>query len=105
TAEVYLAETREVLAVAAATGHVPGAVIAEAIPSVAGQVVPPEGWLAALCGAGRGFGAVPIADEVQVGVGRVGTDWWAFGAAGAVPDIVTLGKPIGTGHQRGGGGT
>jgi 4-aminobutyrate aminotransferase-like enzyme len=101
TGEAYLAETREVLAVAAGTDHAPGAVIAEAIPSVAGQVVPPEGWLAGLFDAGRAVGAVPIADEVQVGFGRVGVDWWAFGAQGAVPDIVTMGKPIGKGHPLG----
>jgi len=101
TAESYLAEAREVLAVAVATGHAPGAVIAEAIPSVAGQVVPPDGWLPGLFDIGRAVGAVPIADEVQVGFGRVGVDWWAFGPQGAVPDIVTMGKPIGNGHPLG----
>ncbi len=101
TAEAYLSETREVLAVAAATGRAPGALIAEAIPSVAGQIVPPPGWLAGLFDAGREVGAVPIADEVQVGFGRVGTDTWAFGAQRARPDIVTMGKPIGNGHPLG----
>jgi 4-aminobutyrate aminotransferase-like enzyme len=85
----------------AAAGHPAGAVIAEAIPSVAGQVVPPPGWLAGLFDAGRAVGAVAIADEVQVGFGRVGDDMWAFGAQGALPDIVTLGKPIGNGHPLG----
>jgi 4-aminobutyrate aminotransferase-like enzyme len=65
---------------------------------VAGQIVPPEGWLAGLFDAGRAGGAVPIADEVQVGFGRVGIDTWAFGAQGATPDIVTLGKPMGNGQ-------
>ena len=36
-----------------------------------------------------------IADEVQVGFGRVGTHWWGFETQGVVPDIVVLGKPIG----------
>jgi 4-aminobutyrate aminotransferase-like enzyme len=76
-------------------------VIAEAIPSVAGQIVPPPGWLARLFDGGRAVGAVPIADEVQVGFGRVGVDTWAFAAAGASPDIVTMGKPIGNGHPLG----
>jgi len=40
---------------------------------------------------------VCIADEVQVGFGRVGTDMWGFATQGAVPDIVTMGKPIGNG--------
>ena len=39
-----------------------------------------------------------IADEVQVGFGRVGTHFWGFETQGVVPDIVTLGKPIGNGH-------
>ena len=43
-------------------------------------------------------GGLCIADEVQVGFGRVGTHMWAFETQGVVPDIVTLGKPIGNGH-------
>jgi 4-aminobutyrate aminotransferase-like enzyme len=97
----YVAESAEVLANAAARGHAAGALIAEAIPGTAGQVVPPPGWLAGLFDAARAVGAVPISDEVQVGFGRVGTDPWAFAAQGARPDIVTMGKPIGNGHPLG----
>lgn len=97
----YLAEADEILRIAAASGRPAGAIIAEAIPSVAGQIVPPPGWLAGLFDAGRSVGAVPIADEVQVGFGRVGSAVWAFEAQGARPDIVTLGKPIGNGHPLG----
>jgi 4-aminobutyrate aminotransferase-like enzyme len=97
----YVADSRAVLRSAAADGHPAGALIAEALPSTAGQVVPPAGWLAGLFDAARDVGAVPIADEVQVGFGRVGTDVWAFGAEGASPDIVTMGKPIGNGHPLG----
>jgi 4-aminobutyrate aminotransferase-like enzyme len=100
-AGAYLAEATAVLEDAATTGHRAGAVIAEAIPSVAGQIVPPPGWLAGLFDAGRAIGAVAIADEVQVGFGRVGSDVWAFAAQGARPDIVTMGKPIGNGHPLG----
>ena len=42
-----------------------------------------------------------IADEVQVGLGRVGTHWWAFDVDGVEPDIVTIGKPLGNGHPLG----
>ena len=97
----YLREARAVLDERSAAGHAAGALIAESIPSVAGQIVPPPGWLAGLFDAGRSVGAVPIADEVQVGFGRVGDDMWAFGAQGARPDVVTLGKPIGNGHPLG----
>jgi 4-aminobutyrate aminotransferase-like enzyme len=99
--EAYLREARGVLDERAAAGHRAGALIAEAIPSVAGQIVPPPGWLAGIFDGARAVGAVPIADEVQVGFGRVGDDMWAFGAQGARPDIVTMGKPIGNGHPLG----
>jgi 4-aminobutyrate aminotransferase-like enzyme len=97
----YVEEARDVLASFAAAGHPAGALIAEAIPSVAGQVVPPPGWLADLFDSAREVGAVPIADEIQVGFGRVGTHTWAFDAQAARPDIVTMGKPIGNGHPLG----
>jgi 4-aminobutyrate aminotransferase-like enzyme len=97
----YVADARGALDSAAAAGHPAGALIAEAIPSTAGQIVPPAGWLTGLFDEARRVGAVPIADEVQVGFGRVGTDTWAFGAQGARPDIVTMGKPIGNGHPLG----
>lgn len=41
-----------------------------------------------------------IADEVQTGLGRVGSHFWAFETQGVVPDIVTMGKPIGTVSSR-----
>ena len=63
-----------------------------------GQVVPAEGFLAAATDVVRAGGGVSIADEVQVGFGRVGSHLWAFESQGVVPDIVTLGKPIGNGH-------
>jgi len=43
----------------------------------------------------RAAGAVCVADEVQVGFGRLGTHFWGFETQGVVPDIVVLGKPIG----------
>ena len=42
--------------------------------------------------------ALCIADEIQTGFGRVGNNFWAFEEHGIVPDIVTLGKPMGNGH-------
>lgn len=48
----------------------------------------------------REAGGVCIADEVQVGFGRSGTHYWAFQIDGpdVLPDIVTIGKPMGNGH-------
>ena len=45
----------------------------------------------------RQHGGVAIADEVQTGFGRSGDSFWAFEKHGAVPDIVTVGKPFGNG--------
>ena len=77
------------------------AFLAESISGCGGQVVFPEGYLAEAYRLARAKGAVCIADEVQVGFGRVGTHMWAFEQQRVVPDIVTLGKPIGNGHPLG----
>jgi 4-aminobutyrate aminotransferase-like enzyme/Ser/Thr protein kinase RdoA (MazF antagonist) len=77
------------------------AFLAEAVPGCAGQIVPPAGFLEAAYRHARAGGAVCIADEVQTGLGRVGSHFWAFETQGAVPDIVTAGKPIGNGHPLG----
>ena len=75
--------------------------IAESMPSVAGQIVLPDGYLARAYDAVRAAGGVCIADEVQTGYGRIGTHFWAFEKYGVVPDVVVLGKPIGNGHPIG----
>jgi 4-aminobutyrate aminotransferase-like enzyme len=71
------------------------AYIAETLPSVAGQIVFPPGYLAETYKHVRAAGGVCIADEVQVGFGRLGTNFWGFQTQQVVPDIVVLGKPIG----------
>jgi 4-aminobutyrate aminotransferase-like enzyme len=75
--------------------------IAESMPSVAGQIVLPQGYLPKVYEVVRAAGGVCIADEVQTGYGRIGTHFWAFQHYGVVPDIVVLGKPIGNGHPIG----
>lgn len=72
--------------------------ICESLPGVAGQIVLPPGYLQAAYQHVRRSGGVCIADEVQVGMGRVGTHFWGFQTQDVVPDIVTIGKPIGNGH-------
>jgi 4-aminobutyrate aminotransferase-like enzyme/Ser/Thr protein kinase RdoA (MazF antagonist) len=78
-------------------GRGPAAFIAESCPSVGGQIVFPSGYLAHAYRHVRDAGGVCIADEVQVGLGRLGTHFWGFETQGVVPDIVVLGKPIGNG--------
>ncbi len=72
--------------------------ICESIQGVGGQVVHPPEYLKAAYQHVRDAGGLCIADEVQVGMGRVGTHWWAFQTQDVVPDIVTIGKPLGNGH-------
>uniref|UniRef100_A0A0G4FMD3 Uncharacterized protein n=1 Tax=Chromera velia CCMP2878 TaxID=1169474 RepID=A0A0G4FMD3_9ALVE len=75
------------------------AFLAESVMSCGGQVFYPQGFLKTAFEHARAAGALAIADEVQTGFGRTGSPfWWAFEEQGAVPDIVTMGKPIGNGH-------
>jgi len=70
----------------------------ESLLGCGGQIPLPAGYLAAAVEHARDSGAVYVADEVQVGFGRIGSHFWGFEEHGVVPDIVTLGKPIGNGH-------
>ncbi|HEU0369119.1 MAG TPA: aminotransferase class III-fold pyridoxal phosphate-dependent enzyme, partial [Candidatus Acidoferrum sp.] len=69
--------------------------IAETLPSVGGQIVFPPDYLGEVYRHVRATGGVCIADEVQVGFGRLGTHFWGFETQRVVPDIVVFGKPIG----------
>jgi len=70
----------------------------ESILGCGGQIVLPKGYLKNIFKLVRQKNALCIADEVQTGFGRVGSNFWAFQEHGIVPDIVTLGKPMGNGH-------
>jgi 4-aminobutyrate aminotransferase-like enzyme len=100
---VEIARGLDPVAVAEAAGRLcsPAAYICESALSCAGQVILPPGYLASAYAAIRAAGGVAIADEVQTGFGRPGTHFWMFETQHVVPDIVTLGKPIGNGHPIG----
>lgn len=66
--------------------------------SSAGVIEFPQGYLTEAFRHVRRAGAICVADEVQVGFGRLGKRFWGFETQGVVPDIVTMGKPIGNGH-------
>jgi 4-aminobutyrate aminotransferase-like enzyme/Ser/Thr protein kinase RdoA (MazF antagonist) len=91
----YARHVEEILEHVREAGRGIAAFIAETLPSVAGQIVFPSGYLAEAYRLVRAAGGVTIADEVQVGFGRLGTHFWGFQTQGVVPDIVVLGKPIG----------
>ena len=63
-----------------------------------GQLILPQNFLKQSFELVRSAGGICIADEVQVGFGRVGTNFWGFEMAGVIPDIVTMGKSMGNGH-------
>jgi len=90
----YAAEMGEIVAEAA---PIAGFII-ESMLSCGGQIPLPSDYLAAAFEHVRTAGGLCIADEVQVGFGRVGTHMWAFEEHGVVPDIVVMGKPMGNGH-------
>ena len=98
TAAAYAQSVTQALKELAAEEKAPGAFICESLQGVAGQIIMPDGYLENVYQQVRAAGGVCIADEVQVGFGRVGTHMWAFETQNVVPDIVTLGKPIGNGH-------
>lgn len=74
------------------------AFICETLLGVGGQIPLPAGYLKKTYEFVRSHGGVCIADEVQVGFGRVGEKFWGFELQDAEPDIVVMGKPIGNGH-------
>ncbi len=76
----------------------PAAFIAESVAGVAGQIFWPQGYLQGVYDLIRSAGGVCIADEVQIGFARIGTHFWGFETQDVIPDIVTMGKPIGNGH-------
>jgi 4-aminobutyrate aminotransferase-like enzyme/Ser/Thr protein kinase RdoA (MazF antagonist) len=77
------------------------AFICEPLMGCGGQIVFPQGYLEESYRHVREAGGLCIADEVQTGFGRVGTHFWGFETQGVIPDIVTMGKPIGNGHPIG----
>jgi 4-aminobutyrate aminotransferase-like enzyme len=93
----YGREVARAITRAEASGRGVAAFICESLLGCGGQIVLPDGYLAEAYAAVRDSGGLAIADEVQVGFGRVGTHFWGFETQGVTPDIVTLGKPIGNG--------
>lgn len=63
-------------------------------------MLPPSGYFASVAKHMHSHGGLVIADEVQTGFGRVGKTFWAhqLNDPEFVPDIVTMGKPMGNGY-------
>lgn len=76
--------------------------LVDTIFSSDGVYADPPGFLKPAVAAVHAAGGLFIADEVQPGFGRTGAGLWGFARHGVVPDVVTLGKPMGNGMAMGG---
>jgi 4-aminobutyrate aminotransferase-like enzyme/Ser/Thr protein kinase RdoA (MazF antagonist) len=75
--------------------------IAESVYGNAGGIPLPDGYLEQIYTLTRERGGLCIADEVQVGYGRLGHYFWGFEQQGVIPDIITIAKGMGNGHPLG----
>jgi 4-aminobutyrate aminotransferase-like enzyme/Ser/Thr protein kinase RdoA (MazF antagonist) len=89
------------IAALAARGIAPAAFFIDTAITSSGIFDPPAAWAATVSGRVRAAGSLVVADEVQYGLGRSGSHFWGFERRGLVPDIVTLGKPVGNGYPMG----
>jgi 4-aminobutyrate aminotransferase-like enzyme len=96
--EGYLESVRAAIAGLKRNGHKPAAIMIDSIFDSQGTIEAPEGYFQQVYRTVREAGGLVIADEVQAGHCRTGEYWWGFEHDGVVPDIVTLGKPMGDGH-------
>ncbi|MFD8935357.1 aminotransferase [Streptomyces sp. NPDC059578] len=97
----YAPEAVAAIEALTASGRPPGAFICEPYYGNAGGMALPEGYLEQVYTAVRAAGGLCVADEVQVGYGRLGHHFWGFDQQGVVPDIVTVAKAMGNGHPLG----
>ncbi|MFF2962334.1 aspartate aminotransferase family protein [Streptomyces sp. NPDC057963] len=70
-----------------------GCVIVEPVQGEAGVIVPPDGYLRDIARLCREYDALFVLDEIQTGLGRLGT-WWGADREGVVPDILLVGKGL-----------
>ncbi|MEC8839138.1 MAG: aminotransferase class III-fold pyridoxal phosphate-dependent enzyme [Candidatus Neomarinimicrobiota bacterium] len=97
-AEYYIKHVQSVLDLLKNKDEQISAFISESILGCGGQIFFPEGFLALANKIVKKVGGICIADEVQVGFGRVGSHFWGFESENTVPDIITMGKSMGNGH-------
>ena len=83
-----------------ARGEKTAAFLCDTIFDTQGTLQPPQDYFPKVYARVRKAGALCIADEVQAGLARTGR-MWGFEHYDVIPDIVTLGKPMGDGHPVG----
>jgi 4-aminobutyrate aminotransferase-like enzyme len=97
----YSADAVLLIGELAGRGRPPAAFLAEPFYGNAGGMPLPDGYLAAVYAEVRRHGGLAIADEIQVGYGRLGRWFWGFEQQGVVPDVVTVAKATGNGYPLG----
>jgi 4-aminobutyrate aminotransferase-like enzyme len=98
TGEIFARHVRQALDDMTRNSIRPAALLVDTIFSSDGVFADPPGFLRPAVDAVRAAGALFIADEVQPGFGRCGTHMWGFARHDLVPDLVSMGKPMGNGH-------
>jgi 4-aminobutyrate aminotransferase-like enzyme/Ser/Thr protein kinase RdoA (MazF antagonist) len=101
SASRYALDAVRLVAGLAAEGRAPAAFLAEPYYGNAGGMALPDGYLTAVYAEVRRHGGLAIADEIQVGYGRLGRWFWGFEQQGVVPDVVTVAKAMGNGYPLG----
>ena len=96
--EKYAAHVQEAIDKLKSRGIKPAAFVIDTIVSCGGVVKLPPGYLGSVAKIVREAGGLFVADEVQPGFGRIGTKFWGFEVDDVIPDVVTMGKPMGNGH-------
>lgn len=101
SAGAYVEATRPLLDAIRDRGEGLAGFISESLCGNAGGIALPDGYLADIYALVRDAGGVCIADEVQVGYGRLGHFFWGFEQQGVAPDIITIAKGMGNGQPLG----
>ncbi|MGH2694994.1 MAG: aminotransferase class III-fold pyridoxal phosphate-dependent enzyme, partial [Actinomycetota bacterium] len=97
-AERYAAHVDDAISGLEARNVLPAALFIDALLTSDGIFAPPPEYLQEVIRRVHEAGGLFVADEVQCGFGRDGTNLWSFQSSGIDPDFVTLGKPMGNGH-------
>jgi 4-aminobutyrate aminotransferase-like enzyme/Ser/Thr protein kinase RdoA (MazF antagonist) len=97
----YIRDALAVIGGLVERAELPAAFISETVHGNAGGILLPAGYLDAVYGAIRAAGGICIADEIQVGYGRLGHHFWGFRQQGVEPDVITVAKAMGNGHPLG----
>ena len=98
TGELFARGVRGALDDMKRNGIQPAGLLVDTIFSSDGVFADPSGFLRPAVEAVRAAGGLFIADEVQPGFGRSGGQMWGFTRHSLIPDLVTMGKPMGNGH-------